>query len=238
MQIYKTINLINNKIYIGKDSHNNPNYYGSGKIIKYAIKRYGKQNFKKEILCECKNIDDLNRKEQYWIKKLNNRIPNGYNLTDGGEGSLNLDKDVCNKIASHFIGKTWEDRFGKEKSDKMKENAKKRRFGKTWNDIWGDSIATQMKNNHSIIAKNNSNWGMKNKRFTQESKKKIGDWSRGKTYEELFGEENSEKIKKRKSKSMKGNKNAKGCVRSDEYKEKHRGIHKYLNSLFHIPLTY
>ena len=34
MIIYKTINLITGKIYIGQDSKNNPNYLGSGKYIK------------------------------------------------------------------------------------------------------------------------------------------------------------------------------------------------------------
>lgn len=34
MIIYKTTNLINQKFYVGKDSHNNPNYYGSGSRLK------------------------------------------------------------------------------------------------------------------------------------------------------------------------------------------------------------
>lgn len=47
MIIYKTTNLINGKIYIGFDSHNNPEYFGSGKLIKMALKKYGTSNFKK-----------------------------------------------------------------------------------------------------------------------------------------------------------------------------------------------
>lgn len=49
MIIYKTINIINNKIYIGRDMHNNPNYLGSGYILSKAIKKYNKENFKKEL---------------------------------------------------------------------------------------------------------------------------------------------------------------------------------------------
>jgi hypothetical protein len=37
MIIYKTTNLINDKIYIGKDKHNNPKYYGSGLILNRSI---------------------------------------------------------------------------------------------------------------------------------------------------------------------------------------------------------
>lgn len=42
MQIYKTTNLINSKIYIGQDSKNNLSYLGSGKLIKQAINKYGR----------------------------------------------------------------------------------------------------------------------------------------------------------------------------------------------------
>lgn len=86
MIIYKTTNLINNKIYIGKDSKNNPNYLGSGKILSNAIKKYGKNNFKKEILESC-TLENLNEREIYWIdfyKANNEKI--GYNILSGGDG--------------------------------------------------------------------------------------------------------------------------------------------------------
>lgn len=89
MIIYKTTNLINNKIYVGQDSKNNPNYYGSGKILKAAIKKYGKINFKKEILEHCRTRDELNDCEKYWICELESQNPNiGYNITAGGEYSI------------------------------------------------------------------------------------------------------------------------------------------------------
>lgn len=50
MIVYKTTNLINNKIYIGKDTHDNPKYLGSGIVLKRAIKKYGKLNFLKETI--------------------------------------------------------------------------------------------------------------------------------------------------------------------------------------------
>ena len=49
--LYLTENLINNKIYIGisrKNSINSINYFGSGKAIKLAIKKYGKKILKKK----------------------------------------------------------------------------------------------------------------------------------------------------------------------------------------------
>jgi group I intron endonuclease len=86
--IYKTTNLINGKIYIGKDSHNNPNYIGSGKIIKYAIKKYGIENFSKEILEYC-TMDNIDEREIYWIKKFDS-INNGYNISPGGQEEIPL----------------------------------------------------------------------------------------------------------------------------------------------------
>jgi len=86
MIIYKTINLINGKIYIGQDSKNNPNYLGSGKKLKYAFKKYGIENFKKMIIEECTSIKELNEREKYWIKKLNTTNHNiGYNVSFGGQ---------------------------------------------------------------------------------------------------------------------------------------------------------
>lgn len=86
--IYKTTNLINNKFYIGqhKSSVFDPNYYGSGLLINQAIKKYGKTNFKIEILEWCESLDVMCEKEKYYIKlydALNKDI--AYNISKGGE---------------------------------------------------------------------------------------------------------------------------------------------------------
>lgn len=87
MVVYKTTNLVNGKIYIGQDSKNNPEYLGSGRIIKKALDKYGKNNFKKEILAECKSKAELDEIEKFWIKELKS-IENGYNISAGGDGCL------------------------------------------------------------------------------------------------------------------------------------------------------
>ena len=90
--IYKITNLTNNKIYIGQRKTNkNPetdNYFGSGKLIIMAIKKYGVENFTKTIIEFCENWEDLNEKEIYWIENLNSLPPNGYNLCKGGRGGV------------------------------------------------------------------------------------------------------------------------------------------------------
>ena len=49
-----------------------------------AIQKYGWNKFLCSILEEIL-IEDLNSREQYWIKYFNSFVPNGYNLTIGGE---------------------------------------------------------------------------------------------------------------------------------------------------------
>lgn len=87
MIVYLTTNLINNKKYIGIDTKNDSNYFGSGVNIKKAIKKYGKENFIKEILEVCDDKQILLEKEKEWIKKFNAVNSNEfYNIHDGGVG--------------------------------------------------------------------------------------------------------------------------------------------------------
>jgi len=86
--IYKITNLINEKFYIGKHitKNLNDNYYGSGKIIRSAIKKYGKENFSKEVICLCNNIEEMNELEKYLISENLKRNTSNYNLGPGGDG--------------------------------------------------------------------------------------------------------------------------------------------------------
>ena len=85
--IYKVINLINQKIYIGKkcSSEFDENYFGSGSLITAAVLYYGKQNFKLELIEQIQNKNDLDIREMYWINFYNSTDLNiGYNLSKGG----------------------------------------------------------------------------------------------------------------------------------------------------------
>ena len=69
--IYKTVCVPTGKIYIGQTVRDSDNYLGSGGIIRNAIRKYGKLNFRKEILFECHNQKQLDIWERYFIKKFN-----------------------------------------------------------------------------------------------------------------------------------------------------------------------
>ncbi len=112
MVVYKTVNKVNGKIYIGKDAKNRLDYIGSGVILKKAIKKYGKKNFKKIILEKCNDLKSLEKREVYWIKfydSTNSKI--GYNLTKGGTGgdthSLNPNKKNILEKSSRSLKKFY-----------------------------------------------------------------------------------------------------------------------------------
>jgi len=91
--VYKTTNLINGKWYIGRDSKNNPNYLGSGTVFKRAVKKYGKENFKKEILDYADDIEDLKNKETYWIKKTEAATStDSYNIKSSGQDGISSEE--------------------------------------------------------------------------------------------------------------------------------------------------
>lgn len=86
--VYKITNKINGKFYIGvhKTKHPNDQYYGSGRSIKNSIKKYGKENFRKEILyltCVKTHAYEFEKRllESIWDKSGN------YNMNSGGHGS-------------------------------------------------------------------------------------------------------------------------------------------------------
>ena len=106
MKIFKTTNKINGKIYIGQTVKTKESYFGSGIYLMRAIKKYGRKNFKREILSECSTQEHLDILERYWIKKLNAKDPNiGYNIADGGVGRGKHSEKTKRKISKSLTGK-------------------------------------------------------------------------------------------------------------------------------------
>jgi len=143
MYVYKTTNLITEKIYIGKRVYREKDdnwYLGSGIYLKRSIKKYGRENFIKEIIEWCDNKNILNEREIYWINHFNSRCSKiGYNLSKGGEGGnvgeeayikisnklkgIKKSKEVCNKISEALKDKP--------KSEEHKEKIRQTLIGTT-----------------------------------------------------------------------------------------------------------
>ena len=91
MWIYKITNIQNNKVYIGQiirpieqRFHRHLNDALNNILDTHfarAIRKYGKDNFVIEKIDNAQTQDELNQKEQYWIRYYNS-VENGYNETD------------------------------------------------------------------------------------------------------------------------------------------------------------
>ena len=122
--IYITTNNINGKRYIGQCKYQQnrdwQTYLGSGTILKKAIKKYGKENFSREIICNAFSREELSELELHFILEYDavNRT-DFYNMAEGGYATRG------------FLGKTHTEEY-KEKmkefsanrpaTDKMREN--------------------------------------------------------------------------------------------------------------------
>ena len=86
--VYKTTNLVNNKIYIGKkmDFDLDDDYFGAGKQLLKDIEIYGKDKFKKEILYVFDNFKKSTIMEKKIVNKEFLSRPDVYNLNTGGNG--------------------------------------------------------------------------------------------------------------------------------------------------------
>lgn len=103
--IYKATNLINGKIYIGKTCKGLNNrirthkadfnsFKRDGKLtypFYRAIEKYGFENFSWEVIDTANSIEELDKKEIYWINTLRSLVQynKGYNVNPGGNGGDN-----------------------------------------------------------------------------------------------------------------------------------------------------
>lgn len=134
--IYLTTCLINGKIYIGQHTVDSGdwNYIGSGILFLRAVKKYGKENFKRKILRVCYTQKELNTWEYVYIKKYKSQDKTiGYNIADGDilSSKCNPSKlpEVRKKISKTQLKKCengWKPRLGSKLSDEAKEKISKK----------------------------------------------------------------------------------------------------------------
>ena len=90
--IYKITNKLNGRNYVGQTTKSIEERFmqhanNRKSHIGRAMIKYGVENFSIEVLEECETEERLNEREIFWIAKINCKHPNGYNLTDGGDGN-------------------------------------------------------------------------------------------------------------------------------------------------------
>src|SRR5271157_1134009 len=152
MLVYLITNRINGKRYIGQTSYSLEKRWFLHKnrkgctALSNAIDKYGADNFNMEVLFSVPTREMAGDLEIEYIKRYNTKAPNGYNLTDGGEGVKAMPDEIRLKRNKKLIGnrnsigairtpeylKALSDRFkgrifSKETKQRMSEAAKKRK---------------------------------------------------------------------------------------------------------------
>lgn len=88
VEIYLITNLVNEKQYVGQTIYTKEQrwcgHINGTLCVDRAISKYKPENFRLETLEIIEKEEDLDAREQYWIKKLNTLVPNGYNILPGG----------------------------------------------------------------------------------------------------------------------------------------------------------
>ena len=180
--IYRITNKINSKTYIGQHKYKklNDSYMGSGKLIKRAQKKYGIENFEKEILYSRiqykATADDM---ERFAIAKERALGKAEYNIANGGQGG-NLGEEINKKLSEVMKGK----HLSEEHKRKISEYRK------------GKPSCMKGKCHTKETKKKMSESWKYGKHFTEETKRNMSEAHKGKHL--------SEETKKKKSESMKG----------------------------------
>lgn len=101
--IYKIINDINDKVYVGKTVQTQEERFSEhiraakknevkNRPLYYAIRKYGIEHFSIQQIEEC-SVNEVNEREIYWIEKQDS-YNSGYNATKGGEGKFKYNYDL------------------------------------------------------------------------------------------------------------------------------------------------
>lgn len=201
--IYETTNLINGKKYIGQKVSNiflKEKYLGSGKILKQAILKEGKENFKVRLIEECNSKENLDNREIYWINYYNAvKSKNYYNIAHGGEGGdtfsglSDKNKELVrtkHSLASSNLVMTEEVRQKISKANKGRIHTNKARINMS------KGQQTRFKNGDSVWNK-----GIKNC-FSEETLKKMSEHNVG-----MKGKKHKESTKNLMSNNCIGDKN-------------------------------
>jgi len=114
VSVYIITNKVNAKQYVGITKNIQKRWWshrgadGSAPALHAAIKKYGKDEFLFTHICDAFDIDSARDIEKMLIIQHNTKSPNGYNLTDGGEGVVGCpmseeQKEIRRKSVIEFV---------------------------------------------------------------------------------------------------------------------------------------
>lgn len=153
--LYKTINTINGKVYVGIHQSNcieRDTYLGSGKALKKAIKKYGVSNFYRVILEEFNTKIEALNSESNIVNDKFLRENNTYNIIRGGGGPFNPEQ-IQKTVLS--LKEVWRDPDKRKqrverakqqwKDPSRKEKASLKLRGRCFSDTHKNNISNSLK---------------------------------------------------------------------------------------------
>ena len=249
--IYLITDTTNGMKYTGKHHYHiegqlDPNYHGSGVIIKNIYKKRP-ETLKEEYIKTCYSEEEMCSDEQYYIKVFKTLWPNGYNLTEGGDGGIpsdetrkkmsksqkgkHLSEETKKKLSESHSGEKHP-MFGKHHSEETKKKLSESHKGKPAPNK-GVPMSEETKKKLSEVIKEKFIYDEEYRRKISEAHKNISDdvhrkmsESRKKLYSSgmkhpMLGKQHSEESKKKMSESHKGkSSHRKGKQLSEEIKKK------------------
>ena len=211
--IYLITDTTNGMQYTGKHHYHiegqlDPNYHGSGVIIKNIYKKRP-ETLIEEYVKTCYSEEEMNSDEQYYIKFYDTLWPNGYNLTEGGDGGV-PSEETRKKLSEALKGK----HHSEETKQKMRESQSGEK-----NHMFGKQLSEETKKKISDANKGRTSPN-KGKTLSEETRRKISenhcDCSGEKS--PFYGKHHSEESKRKMSESKKNI--------SDETRKKMSESHK------------
>ena len=179
--IYKIVCTISGKIYVGQTRQKlsrriNGHKHSQKKFgVDAAITKYGWENFTVEVIEECP-VESLDEREIFWIAELNSKVPNGYNLTDGGDGALNPSEETRMKMSLAKKGCTsWIKGKKMTEEQKAKVSANHADVSGENNPFYGQKHSEETRTRMSLAKK-----GKSHKPHSQETRAKISASNKGK----------------------------------------------------------
>jgi hypothetical protein len=172
--VYKTKNKLNGKYYYGMHSTHNLNdgYLGSGKQLRYAIRKYGKVNFELEIIEFFDSRELLIEGEKKIITDEIVKDKDSYNISYGGLGGVQNEehRKKMREGSSKFQKEKWKDDDYRDKISNMLRNNMKRNHELNkikYDTFTGKKHSDDTKLKMSVVKKgkglksDNSQWGSK-----------------------------------------------------------------------------
>ena len=180
MYIYKTTNLTNGKVYIGKSEKDfNREYLGSGVLLSKAIKKYGKENFKVELIETCNTIEDLNNREKFWITE--NIGKDCYNIAEGGTGGWTIKNYNSKQLKKYKLKLSIAGKNREPMSDETRKKLSDANSGRFEGDaeVISNTIKKLWKDPNSIYNsleyRKRLSDASKKRKWTDETKRKISE---------------------------------------------------------------